>query len=337
MGAGTRHESSRLIADLIQQPDQYSFYRALDLLKSHLGSQHTHRVVLSDYIRLQPASEISFPASDIRRGDIDFTGKIQLELNFMGLYGVDSPLPQHFNDAILRNRREENVLMPFMAFLNQRIYWLFYEVWKKYHPYQDKGEVLHTYDRVLTRIAGLSGTCADKHTLRHAAHFGSAYRNVDILRKIVSTALDGKPVQIRENVPEWVELRQSQHLGGKGDQALALGVDTRLGTAILDVSGKLAITIGPLLETEGTALLENEAQQALLHRLIKRYVGSSIQYELHVTYELRQKQPLKLGQDGVRLGYNMLIGTPGKTLCTKQLFHSPQSGKPEYQKAGSAA
>ena len=76
--------------------------------------------------KLIPAKSLSFPASDIKKCSKDEHNNIIMELNFMGLYGVDSPLPHYFSEYV--HKSHNNCLADFLNIFNNRIYHLFYHI-----------------------------------------------------------------------------------------------------------------------------------------------------------------------------------------------------------------
>src|SRR5690349_3267682 len=92
-------------ADLVSQSD---FFQVL-------------RIMRKQPIQLTVSEELGFPASSILISEEN--NQREIKLYFMGLYGVDSPLPHYFLEACLREDEESQVLRKIIGITNQRLYW----------------------------------------------------------------------------------------------------------------------------------------------------------------------------------------------------------------------
>ena len=125
--------SQRLEADL----HRINFYRFCQLLETNqpdkplLGSTHHPQ---DDPVRFCPHPGMGFPASELKNVEYDEDDKKPpvIRTTFMGLYGVDSPLPTAYLDDIAQRREGHDVLQDFLDIFNHRILTQFYRIWRKY-------------------------------------------------------------------------------------------------------------------------------------------------------------------------------------------------------------
>jgi type VI secretion system protein ImpH len=88
-----------------------------------------------DPVRFAPHPGMGFPASELKavEYDEDDSGKPPvIRTTFMGMYGVDSPLPTAYLDDITQRREGHDALQGFLDIFSHRILTQFYRIWRKY-------------------------------------------------------------------------------------------------------------------------------------------------------------------------------------------------------------
>ncbi|WP_395344302.1 type VI secretion system baseplate subunit TssG [Ningiella sp. W23] len=119
MGQRAGPESSVLIKEVLKQPRKYSFLRVVEAFLSAQKSpqQKTNeqarsfdqkRIDQDLLFRANPS--MGFPSSDIDSISQSESGKHELVVNFMGLYGPSSPLPDFYTQAIIDEQLQVDVL-----------------------------------------------------------------------------------------------------------------------------------------------------------------------------------------------------------------------------------
>lgn len=87
-------------------------------------------------VRFRPHPGMGFPAGEIR-GMSDPEAEHEhlppsVNVNFMGLYGVESPLPAHYIDDIAQQREGWEATRNFLDIFNHRLIAQYYRIWRKY-------------------------------------------------------------------------------------------------------------------------------------------------------------------------------------------------------------
>ena len=115
-----------------------SFYRFCQLLEqenpdgpklgttSHPGD---------DPVRFRPWPGMGFPVSTLKAVEIDEdhpTLPPTIRTTFLGMYGVDSPLPTSWLDDITQRREGHEALTSFLDIFSHRITTQYYRIWRKY-------------------------------------------------------------------------------------------------------------------------------------------------------------------------------------------------------------
>ena len=124
------------MAQLRPQLPYMNFYRFCQLLeKNHpkapiIGSGW---LLGDEPIRFRPHPGMGFPAGEIRgMDDPEPPRPPAVHVTFMGLYGVESPLPTHYSDDIAQRREGVEATEDFLDIFNHRLIAQYYRIWRKY-------------------------------------------------------------------------------------------------------------------------------------------------------------------------------------------------------------
>lgn len=151
---------ARLIAALGDRLPHTHFYRFCQLLEqSHpdqpvMGSSWQVR---QEPVRFRPHPGMGFPASEIKGVEAPEHPHQPpaIRITFMGLYGVESPLPTHYIDDITQRREGYEANAEFLDIFNHRLIAQYYRIWRKYsYPatFKEGGQ-----DRTSQYLLGLAG------------------------------------------------------------------------------------------------------------------------------------------------------------------------------------
>ncbi|MFU2318787.1 type VI secretion system baseplate subunit TssG [Rahnella sp. PCH160] len=129
--------TARLIEQMREKLPYTQFYRFCQLLEQSqpdvpaLGSDWQ---VKYDPVRFRPHPGMGFPASEFKR--VEFPNQAHLpptiRTTFMGLYGVESPLPTAYIDDITQRRDGHEAVSDFLDIFNHRMITQYYRIWRKY-------------------------------------------------------------------------------------------------------------------------------------------------------------------------------------------------------------
>jgi len=263
---------------------------------------------LDKWLRMRPAPEISFPGADVRRCEFDDNGCVDLQLNFMGLYGVDAPLPHYFTEFIARDDESSKSMRAFLDIFSHRIYALFYLAWKKYRPHVDLDSPNSAYLDYVLALSGQTLNKEDTVELGFSGSMGSRVRNATALGGMLTEFMGDTPTTVEQFVPRWVTIDTEAFVGGEDHQAMELGDNTILGNEVLDISGKIDIRIGPMDATDIKRLLPGRPDSLALGNLIKRYLDPTIDFDLVLIIRPSSSLGMQLGSEDVMLGWSTWVG-----------------------------
>jgi len=327
MGTTSRRKLPNIIYEVLGKAPQFEFFQAIRLLEE---SWHGHGTVgqgLDKWIRMRPASEISFPAADIRRCKLGDDNKFDLQLNFMGLYGVDAAVPNYFTEFIARDDESSLAMRKFLDIFCHRLYTQFYLAWKKYRPFTHLEQKDSPYLHYLSALSGNVVTDSDSVEMSYCGAIGSRVRSATALSGVLSDFMGNVPVKIDQFVARWIKLDEQVGLGDAGPNALSLGDNTILGSAVLDVSGKIDIVIGPMKSNEVNGLLPGNERARELGNLVDRFMDPTMNFDVLLKVEPSDGIGIYLGAKDVVLGWTTVLGTasnssydirlPGKNFAVK--------------------
>lgn len=129
--------TARLIQQLGDRLPYTNFYRFCQLLEQ---SQPNAPIpgstwqVRHEPVRFSPHPGMGFPASEVKGlKSPDYTEKLPtVTVSFMGLYGIESPLPTHYIDDIAQRREGYEATTDFLDIFNHRLIAQYYRIWRKY-------------------------------------------------------------------------------------------------------------------------------------------------------------------------------------------------------------
>ena len=129
--------SARLIEQMRDRLPYTQFYRFCQLLEQSqpdappLGS---HWQVKHDPVRFRPHPAMGFPASEFKQVEIPDHPHLPptIRTTFMGLYGVESPLPTAYIDDVTQRREGYEAVSDFLDIFNHRTITQYYRIWRKY-------------------------------------------------------------------------------------------------------------------------------------------------------------------------------------------------------------
>ena len=196
-----------------------------------------------------PGYKLSFPLADIDEIDHD---KKEITLNFMGLCGVDSPLPECFIWQALHSQAWRE----FLTVFNSRLYYLFFRVIQKGFDYKNNFNSISFLENKVPSCYNL------KKSLK--SFYAKKYKKNNIIINISDHAINWVYVNNKEN-------RLNNMV---------------LGKAALDLSSKIQITIrGINLDV----LLDS---RVLLKTLVHDYLGGEYKADIHINFGFRAENKL---------------------------------------------
>lgn len=291
MGTDVRQQAVDLKKKLQQQGQTFSFFQALRLLRLISATENDGR---EDLVRVRPRLALGFPETDLEKIEYETSGRCRVTANFLGLYGVDSPLPTFYTEDLLVEQADGlSVNREFLDIPAQSIYPLFYQAWLKSKPAL---RILEYGDeRMLQILYSFVGLELSQAQLKRPAVgslliCGSIYnqqtRTAAGLKTILRAFFAGATVQIRELEPVVEPIPESQRCG-LGMVASTLGEDAHLGASCRSLDG-VVIGMSDLKSDLYFSLMPGGSAHSQLCFLIDYYLIEAFPVTIELT--LREGQ-----------------------------------------------
>jgi len=325
MAAGHREDTAHLISDLEANAPLYSVFRAIHLAEILSKPSHPERdeeKFDQAGLRFRPHEQYVFPPRDIRSFE-DKDGTMTFVLNFMGLYGIDSPLPRCYHEQVALQQNLHGAgnvpLQNFLDMFNNRLYWLYYQAWKKYRYYLQIKEEPH--NRILDRLFAFIGFAPQKlksglsvprfKWLRLSSILCNRIRNKEGLLLLLREFFPAVGFGLRQFVPSRARLRERPRLGqAPRSGAFRLSRYSIVGESTQDYMGRICLEVGPISYVEYLDFIPGSGNLALLRSLMDMYLNDGLEYDVRFIIRSRTIHRLALKDRRPRLGVSYWMGRP---------------------------
>lgn len=244
---------------------------------------------------ISPQKHLNFPVRDVDEINED-EQSIQIVCQFMGLYGVDSPLPPYFNEMCLKQDNSGEILRRFLDVLNHRNYVLYFLAWQAFQP------ELQAENEFYNFVNGISGDQVLSGNFSLASYL--AHDNAMSLETFIQQLMPDVPVHIIEFCPRWEVVDPVARIG---DAYLILGDNTMLSDAIYDESSSIQIQIGPISKALAHQLMPEEKLGTFLVRILKKNIQNTVKFTLKLQVQ-GEEALLTLGHHDINLGRYAWLG-----------------------------
>lgn len=316
--------SDQVLEWVCQQAHQLDFFRALLLLQrtrpesARLGEDGP---IEHEAVRLRASLDLAFPAADIDAID-QLDQRALLSANFLGLYGVDSPLPAVYAEQLAQSQGdpEGQRIRAFLDVFQHRLHSLLFRAWKRSRPISLTGSPDAIYDHVLSLVGysqrlGLGGSPAPR--LLEA--------RLQVMRARTSRGLElmlrlrlRRPLRVAALQRRRVRLPDDQR-GRLGVARSVLGSELVLGRNAVD---RNAIRVELDLEryADWVSLMPEGPERNELDRGVSAYLRDPVAHQVQLTLPAAEVPPWPLGRGDGRMGRNVWLGRPQER--ARMLWHA---------------
>ncbi|MFO6422436.1 type VI secretion system baseplate subunit TssG [Motilimonas sp. KMU-193] len=295
---------------LLDDASQYNFFQLVELLKQLQNDQDFALFYAAD-------KSLSFARSDIA-GLEKLAGqpaRYNLVTRFLGLNGSQSPLPNYYLDE-LACESEDGIKHKFFDFFNHRLTELLHLAWRKYRYYiQFEADAKDKFSAQLFSLVGLASDSMRGETpinwckmLAYSGMLAGKNRSPQVVSGIVGHCFDLAHVQVKPWQKRYVSIADNQKcsLGAQGN---ALGIDSVIGDAVEDRSGKFRLVISDLTQQRFKDFLPSGIEYQPLCKLLEFVLREQLAWELELQLAEDQINPLQLNQtQPAQLGWSAFLG-----------------------------
>jgi type VI secretion system protein ImpH len=341
MAAENRENSTRLIRDLEEHAPEYSVFQAIFLAEMLSKKAHPDRddaQLDQEGLHFRPHEYYVFPPKDIRSFSYD-RGILSFVLNFLGLYGVDSPLPRCYHEQVAAQQSVYGPghvpLQNFLDIFNTRFYWLYFQAWKKYRYYLQLSD--DARNRIIQRLFAFIGqpeSFFSKHKqisrfkwLRLSSILSNRVRNTAGLQILLREFFPKHQFRIEEFVPHRVRMTESLKLGrDQGGMAYQLSGPSFLGRSMVDYMGRIRVEIGPLDFEDYLEFTPGTENAILLKDLISLYVNDGLEYDTRFVIKSETIERVSWKDKRLKLGVSQWLGRPKQKVVEVDFSYERFSG-----------
>ena len=212
MARAYRQPAPDLIADLVENGQDFAFFRAVSLALQATGQTVEERalqVQRPERLRFSVDPGLGFPAGDVLGVDSAGEGDeraFEIVVNFLGLHGSSSPLPSHFLETAAWSRGEEGVQQKFNDFFSDRLIWLLFLIWRKYrYDIRYRAGASDQFSDWMFALIGIAEpeTRGSAHVpwaklLTYLGVIAARTRSAEMIAGVIAHAFSLPPVTIRE-------------------------------------------------------------------------------------------------------------------------------------------
>lgn len=134
-------EQDTVALPLTEPAHRFNFFALVRLLDGWMAARLPNSVPIGERgppskerIRLRPSLALGFPAADCAEvRQLEANGKAEVTTNFLGVYGVDSPMPRWFAQQLLWDASDYPQQRAFLDLFHHRLLSLLYRGWLFHH------------------------------------------------------------------------------------------------------------------------------------------------------------------------------------------------------------
>jgi type VI secretion system protein ImpH len=322
--AAERGRTDRSIAERLEsEPYRFDFYQAVSLLermRPEAASVGEGVDASNEAVRFSSAAGLGFPASEVAEVQPPERpkGPWRMRVAFLGLGGVQGPLPRAYTERMLGRKSRSDATREFLDIFHHRLVALMYRVRRKQRIGMDgRAPEGSAAAPILASVAGLHGGqmagrvgVPDRDLLRYAALLGQRPRSAIGLERMLASYF-AIPVRVRQFAGKWrsIETDDVTRIGDSG-QRRTLGQDAVLGTRVWDQQSKIIIVVGPIGFERYLDFLPTGSALDSLRGMARLYLGSEMEFDVQLVLRAREVPVAALQRrEPIRLGWTSWLTT----------------------------
>ncbi|EKM0530497.1 type VI secretion system baseplate subunit TssG [Cronobacter turicensis] len=308
---------ARLMETLGDQLPYVNFYRFCQLLAQ---SQPDNPVIGSTWqvrlepVRFRPHPGMGFPATEIKGLDAPEHAwqPPSIRVTFMGLYGVESPLPTHYIDDIVQRREGYEATTDFLDIFNHRLIAQYYRIWRKYsYPATFEAGGKDYTSQYLLGLAGLGINGCAENIATPVSRFLALLpvmllpgRTAEGMASLVRLLAPDSRAKIWHHDRRRVPVKKTLTMSVR--QPVSLKGRPVMGGYATDANSQVLMRISTTISQEVQGWLPGGELHSDLMALLHVYLGSRLDVRLQLCVDRRLLPDARMsstaGADSVQLG-----------------------------------
>jgi type VI secretion system protein ImpH len=323
LGTEIGQNPSRVKEDLLLNGPAYNVWQAIRVGENIVNAfekDSPDNSFGNSALKFQPYENYEYPPTDIKKV-YSTNGFLHYVLTFMGLYGVNSPIPRCYHEQVAMQKRilgpGEVPIQNFLDIFNNRFYWLYYQAWKKYRFYlQLNGRPDNKISERINSFTGISyetkqgktsGKLHNFFFLKFSGIFSLRARNKSGLMILLSYIFPEYTIKVREFVSQWIKL---SGIPGLGERTGRLGESIFIGRSTLDYSSRIALEIGPISFQDYLDFLPGTQNSDTLAELLNIYLNDGLEFNFEFSIRSETIEATAWNDERLKLGTSLWLGKP---------------------------
>lgn len=298
-----------------------NFYRFCQLLEQEnpdaplLGTT-SHPA--NDPVRFRPWPGMGFPVSELKTVETDDEHPElppTVRTTFLGMYGVDSPLPGSYLSDIAQRREGHEAATSFLDIFSHRITTQYYRIWRKYaYPATFEAGGRDATSQCLLGLVGLGIPGTAEHVATPVSRFLALLgtmrlptRNAEGIRALVSLLAPDTQAVVMQ--PDPVKVHPDNRSALSGNNRVQLSQRATLGKTAREACSRVLVSLSTDNPQEAEGWLPGGQLHTDLLVLMRVYLGYRSDARLRLTVPVRLLPEPRLGKGRrIQLGRTGLLG-----------------------------
>lgn len=262
---------------------------------------------------------LSFQKSDVSHiefKEIDKKVIVEITLNFLSIFGSQSPMPSNYSEMVLRSYESDKILYDFLNLFNHHLQKFVYPIWKKHRYYiQYEKDLSDTFSGYILSFLGFKMSFTKSESkinlsklFRYIGLLNLPFKSTNNIKTILKHYLSHNDLEIIEFLPERFDIPNYQKTNlGLGN--CRLEESFLIGDYVIGKNNKFKILLknSKFDDLKNYSILGNKIDE--LKELMNFILQEPLSYDLalHIREEDKKEFVLKEGSD-FYLGINFWIG-----------------------------
>ncbi|WP_282115233.1 type VI secretion system baseplate subunit TssG [Pseudoalteromonas arctica] len=300
---------------LIEQPWRFNLFKAMSLIEKHWAAPQELEQGISNRVVFKPFKELGFPATDVRECVLenDGRGRLSLSTSFLGLYGVDAPMPHYVLEQAASDEQSGDRVRQFLDIFNHVLYCQLFQAWKK-SQINIAGRGASQFDGLVESI--LLGKTDQKiqcgiASLKQTSAAG--------LAQLLKHSLNIDTLKVDDTRANWQKIDTPSSIGEENQ--MVLGSSAVLGTKVLVSGSILTIDIGPVNSDTAMSLTPRSEEGIKMAALLTAHLPSNVEWVCQIKVANEAVAEQALGQQPLVLGHNSYLGAAAANTTSHSYSH----------------
>jgi type VI secretion system protein ImpH len=289
----------------------FSFHQLVSLMELRQAGKPPVGTIgdpASEFMRFRATRSLSFGPADMSEVAWDEeSDRLDVRVNFLGLYGPASPLPPNYTERIIEEDQTPDPIEDLFDLFNHRLISLFHVIWRKYRFYlrYERGGA----DPISKRFLALCGFPIEERThigqisraalLPHVGLLSLYSSSADTTAAAISNFFE-IPCRIEEFIERQIDIDPSEGSLFGASQS-TLGEDIVLGGRLTDRLGKFRVCLGPAPYNVIAPFLPNGERHQALAEILSMLNREPLDWDIEFAFEPGTTPPSLLGD--LQLGW----------------------------------